>query len=359
MQVHNLVGVEAMIPVLQEWKKAGRIGYYGITTSQPNEHGQMMDYMRRLPMDFIQMDYSLANRGAAQEVLPLAAQKGIAVIANSPFGGRRAAASVFGQVAGKPLPDWAVGHPGHELEPAVPEIRGLAPGDHLYRARYHDRGSSAGQHGSRPWHACRTRRCARRWRRSGIASNPDRRTGLIQTVASGRPPGGRVDETCQLMGCQPAKKRGCAVNFATGRTGADPGHTCIVSPRFANGAPLMFSCELGDMTKIYVGNLPFSADESQVRALFAQHGTVESVNVIMDRETGRPRGFAFVEMSNADASRAIQSLNGFSMGGRALRVNEAQDRPPGGGGGRGPGGGGGGGPRRSGGGGGGGGPGRY
>ncbi len=107
MQIHNLVGVEAMIPVLQAWKKAGRIGYYGITTSFPNAHAQMMDYMRRLPMDFIQVDYSLANRGAAQEVLPLAAQKGIAVIANSPFGGRRAAASVFGQVAGKALPDWA------------------------------------------------------------------------------------------------------------------------------------------------------------------------------------------------------------------------------------------------------------
>ena len=162
-------------------------------------------------------------------------------------------------------------------------------------------------------------------------------------------------KTCQLIGRERGKQRRCAVNFGMGRTGANPGHPCIVSPRFANGAPLMFSCELGDMTKIYVGNLPFSADESQVRALFAQHGTVESVNVIMDRETGRPRGFAFVEMSNADASRAIQSLNGFSMGGRALRVNEAQDRPPGGGG-RGPGGGGGG-PRRSGGGGGG--PGRY
>jgi aryl-alcohol dehydrogenase-like predicted oxidoreductase len=107
MQVHNLIGVEAMIPVLQAWKKAGRIDYYGITTSAANAHAQMMDYMRRLPMDFIQVDYSLANRGAAQEVLPLAAQKGIAVIANSPFGGRRAAASVFGQVAGKPLPDWA------------------------------------------------------------------------------------------------------------------------------------------------------------------------------------------------------------------------------------------------------------
>lgn len=107
LQIHNLVGVESTIPVLQEWKKAGRVGYYGITTSSPGEHGRMMDFMRRLPMDFIQVDYSLANRGAAQEVLPLAAQKGIAVIANSPFGGRRAAASVFGQVAGKPLPDWA------------------------------------------------------------------------------------------------------------------------------------------------------------------------------------------------------------------------------------------------------------
>lgn len=107
MQVHNLIGVEALLPVLQQWKKAGRIGYYGITTSNPAEHGRMMDYMRRLPLDFIQVDYSLANRGADQQVLPLAAQKGIAVIANSPFGGRRAAASVFGQVAGKPLPDWA------------------------------------------------------------------------------------------------------------------------------------------------------------------------------------------------------------------------------------------------------------
>jgi len=107
MQIHNLIGVEAMIPVLQQWKKAGRIGYYGITTSNPGEHARMMDYMRRLPMDFIQVDYSLANRGADQEVLPLAQQKGIAVIANSPFGGRRAAASIFGQVAGKPLPDWA------------------------------------------------------------------------------------------------------------------------------------------------------------------------------------------------------------------------------------------------------------
>lgn len=86
------------------------------------------------------------------------------------------------------------------------------------------------------------------------------------------------------------------------------------------------------MTRIYVGNLPFSADEAAVRQLFEQHGTVESVALINDRETGRPRGFGFVEMPRSDAARAIQSLNGQDMGGRALKVNEAQDKPRNGGG---------------------------
>jgi RNA recognition motif-containing protein len=98
------------------------------------------------------------------------------------------------------------------------------------------------------------------------------------------------------------------------------------------------------MAKIYVGNLPFTASEADIRTLFSQHGTVESVSLPTDRETGRPRGFGFVEMSQADAARAIQSLNGHDMGGRQLRVNEAQDKPRSGGGGGGgrPGGGGGG-----------------
>ena len=96
------------------------------------------------------------------------------------------------------------------------------------------------------------------------------------------------------------------------------------------------------MTKIYVGNLPFSATESEVRDLFAQHGTVDSVALPTDRETGRPRGFGFVEMPQADAQKAMQALNGFNMGGRPLRVNEAQDRPRTGGGGGGRSGGGGG-----------------
>ena len=87
------------------------------------------------------------------------------------------------------------------------------------------------------------------------------------------------------------------------------------------------------MTKLYVGNLPFTATEEAVRTLFAAHGTVEKVSLINDRDTGRPRGFGFVEMSNADASRAMQALNGKEMDGRALKINEAQDKPRGGGGG--------------------------
>ena len=95
------------------------------------------------------------------------------------------------------------------------------------------------------------------------------------------------------------------------------------------------------MAKIYVGNLPFTATDAELRTLFAEHGTVESVSLPTDRETGRPRGFGFVEMNRADASRAIQNLNGKDLGGRALRVNEAQDKPRTGGGGGRPGGGGG------------------
>ena len=70
-----------------------------------------------------------------------------------------------------------------------------------------------------------------------------------------------------------------------------------------------------------------------MRALFSKHGTVEKVSLITDRDTGRPRGFGFVEMSNADASRAMQALNGTDFDGRSLKVNEAQDRERGGGGG--------------------------
>jgi len=83
--------------------------------------------------------------------------------------------------------------------------------------------------------------------------------------------------------------------------------------------------------KIYVGNLPFSATEDEVSQLFGQHGTVHSVALINDRETGRPRGFGFIEVDDDALSTMISSLDGHEMDGRALRVNEAQDKPRGGG----------------------------
>jgi RNA recognition motif-containing protein len=86
--------------------------------------------------------------------------------------------------------------------------------------------------------------------------------------------------------------------------------------------------------KLYVGNLPFSTTEDELRAVFERHGSVDTVNVIMDRETGRARGFAFVEMSEPSAAEdAMRALDGSDLGGRSLRVNEAQDRRGGGGGG--------------------------
>ncbi len=92
--------------------------------------------------------------------------------------------------------------------------------------------------------------------------------------------------------------------------------------------------------KLYVGNLPFTSNEDELRDLFEQHGKVESVNVITDRETGRSRGFGFVEMEDASAAdAAMQALDGRDFGGRNLRVNEAQERNRGGGGGGGGGGG--------------------
>ena len=80
------------------------------------------------------------------------------------------------------------------------------------------------------------------------------------------------------------------------------------------------------MKKLYVGNLPYSATDDALRAVFAEHGTVESAVVITDRETGRSRGFGFVEMDDAGADAALSALDGKDMDGRALRVNEARER---------------------------------
>jgi diketogulonate reductase-like aldo/keto reductase len=103
LQVHNLEGVEALMPVLQRWKKEGKIRYIGITTSRVGQHSHMVEYMRQYPLDFVQVDYSLANRDAAADVLPLALEKRVAVLANIPFG----YGSVLRQAQQRKLPDWA------------------------------------------------------------------------------------------------------------------------------------------------------------------------------------------------------------------------------------------------------------
>lgn len=81
------------------------------------------------------------------------------------------------------------------------------------------------------------------------------------------------------------------------------------------------------MKKLYVGNLSWSTTEDELREMFGSLGEVESVALITDRETGRSRGFAFVEMDSDGAEKAINEYNGKEVGGRALRVNEAQDKP--------------------------------
>jgi len=103
LQVHNLDGVDELLPLMQRWKQAGQIRYIGITTSRVQQHAAMVEYMRRYPLDFVQVDYSLANRDAASNVLPLAMERRVAVLANIPFG----FGAVLRRAQSRPLPNWA------------------------------------------------------------------------------------------------------------------------------------------------------------------------------------------------------------------------------------------------------------
>jgi aryl-alcohol dehydrogenase-like predicted oxidoreductase len=103
LQVHNLSGVDVLMPLLQKWKQAGKIRYVGVTTSQTSQHAEIIEVMRKYPLDFIQVDYSIDNRDAASAVLPAALQHRVAVLANLPL----ARARLIGLAAQRPLPDWA------------------------------------------------------------------------------------------------------------------------------------------------------------------------------------------------------------------------------------------------------------
>jgi len=103
MQVHNLRGWQDALPAMREWKQEGRIRYVGITTSRSRQYEEFESVLRQEELDFIQINYSLEQREAAGKILPLAADKGVAVIINRAFGGGR----IFEKVGDQPLPDWA------------------------------------------------------------------------------------------------------------------------------------------------------------------------------------------------------------------------------------------------------------
>ncbi|MGE4322955.1 MAG: aldo/keto reductase [Sphingobium sp.] len=107
MLIHNLHGLDQLMPALIAAKEKGRIRHIGMSTSSDDQYAALMDGMRRYPLDFIQVDYSIANRSAADAVLPLAQERAMAVLVNMPFGGRRGASAIFGRVADRALPDFA------------------------------------------------------------------------------------------------------------------------------------------------------------------------------------------------------------------------------------------------------------
>jgi len=105
LMVHNLNGTDELVPKMVDWKKAGRIRYLGVTTSNERDHAAMIEAMEKHPLDFVQVNYSLGDRAAEEQVLPLAQKRGIAVMVNVPFGGR--GARTLSRVLDKPVPAWA------------------------------------------------------------------------------------------------------------------------------------------------------------------------------------------------------------------------------------------------------------
>jgi Predicted oxidoreductases (related to aryl-alcohol dehydrogenases) len=105
LQVHNMNNADQQLPAFREYKQSRKIRYLGVTTSQDGHYEEMLRVMRGQQLDFIQVDYSLGNRSAEEKILPLAQERGVAVVANVPLGGRRG--SLMSSIGDKPLPPWA------------------------------------------------------------------------------------------------------------------------------------------------------------------------------------------------------------------------------------------------------------
>jgi aryl-alcohol dehydrogenase-like predicted oxidoreductase len=106
LQIHNVYGVDELLPAILEQKKAGRVRYTGVTTSQDGQYAALVAAMKKHQFDFVQVDYSIDNLSAEEEVFPVAVDKGMAVLINVPLGGRRGG-NLMGKVSGRELPKWA------------------------------------------------------------------------------------------------------------------------------------------------------------------------------------------------------------------------------------------------------------
>ncbi|MEJ1962533.1 MAG: aldo/keto reductase [Gammaproteobacteria bacterium] len=106
LQIHNVHGIDELLPLYKDYKKAGRVRYIGITTSQDSQYAQLVEAMKKYDFDFVQVDYSMQDRSAEKEVFPVAQSKGMGVLVNMPLGGRRGN-NLMTQVSGKELPKWA------------------------------------------------------------------------------------------------------------------------------------------------------------------------------------------------------------------------------------------------------------
>ena len=132
MQVHNLRGWKDALPVMREWQQEGRIRYIGITTSRSQQYAEFEEVMRNETLDFVQLNYSLEQREAAERLLPLAAERGIAVIINRAFGGGR----IFSAVGEQQLPGWAKRFRLHELGAVFVEVCARSSRGHAQHPRY-------------------------------------------------------------------------------------------------------------------------------------------------------------------------------------------------------------------------------
>ena len=185
LQIHNVYGLDELMPHYLEYKAAGKIRYIGVTTSVDRQYEQMRAALGKHKFDFMQIDYSIGDRSAADNLLPMAQDKGLAVLNNTPFGGR--GRSYFPRVAGKPVPEWAKEFDATTLGAVLPEVQHLASGDHRGDPRHDHDGVPGGQPGRRSRPAARRRACARRWKSSGTRCRPDQSRPNASSTLPGRP----------------------------------------------------------------------------------------------------------------------------------------------------------------------------